>query len=85
VGARASLEDTEKRKFLALPGLELRPLSRPAIRTTLPQLLWIGKVSFVCQSVAVPLSATGTVHLLHFMQLRTKSYPSNYFYSFRGI
>jgi hypothetical protein len=30
VGPRASLDDVEKRKFLALPGLELRPLGRPA-------------------------------------------------------
>jgi hypothetical protein len=27
---RAGLDDVEKRKFLTLPGLELRPLSRPA-------------------------------------------------------
>jgi hypothetical protein len=30
VGPRADLDDVEKRKFLALPGLELRPLCRPA-------------------------------------------------------
>jgi hypothetical protein len=27
---RAGLDDLEKRKFLTLPGLELRPLCRPA-------------------------------------------------------
>jgi hypothetical protein len=27
---RAGLDDVEKRKFLTLPGLELRPLGRPA-------------------------------------------------------
>jgi hypothetical protein len=27
---RAGLDDLEKRKFLTLPGLELRPLGRPA-------------------------------------------------------
>jgi hypothetical protein len=27
---RADLDDLEKRKFLILPGLELRPLGRPA-------------------------------------------------------
>jgi hypothetical protein len=31
---RAGLDDVEKRKFLTLPGLELRPLSRPASRYT---------------------------------------------------
>jgi hypothetical protein len=30
VDLRASLNDLEKRKFLTLPGLELRPLGRPA-------------------------------------------------------
>jgi hypothetical protein len=30
VGPRAGLDDVEKGKFLTLPGLELRPLGRPA-------------------------------------------------------
>jgi hypothetical protein len=30
VDLRAGLEDLEKRKFFTLPGLELRPLGRPA-------------------------------------------------------
>jgi hypothetical protein len=30
VGPRAGLDDVEKRKFLALPGLEIEPLGRPA-------------------------------------------------------
>jgi hypothetical protein len=30
VGPRTGLDDVEKRKFLILPGLELRPLGRPA-------------------------------------------------------
>jgi hypothetical protein len=30
VGPKACLDDVEKRKFLTLPGLELRPLGRPA-------------------------------------------------------
>jgi hypothetical protein len=34
VGLRAGLDDVEKRKFLTLPGLELRPLGRPARRYT---------------------------------------------------
>jgi hypothetical protein len=32
VGPRASLDDVEKGKFLTLPGLEIRPLSRPVLR-----------------------------------------------------
>jgi hypothetical protein len=31
VDPRAGLEDVEKRKFLTLPGLELKPLGRPAL------------------------------------------------------
>jgi hypothetical protein len=30
VDLRAGLDDLEKRKFLTLPGLELRPVNRPA-------------------------------------------------------
>jgi hypothetical protein len=30
VNPRAGLDDVEKRKFLTLPGLEFRPLGRPA-------------------------------------------------------
>jgi hypothetical protein len=30
MGPRAGLDDVEKRKFLTLPGLELRPLGCPA-------------------------------------------------------
>jgi hypothetical protein len=44
VNPRAGLDDVEERRFLPLPGLEIRPLSRPArsqslISTTLPRLL----------------------------------------------
>jgi hypothetical protein len=35
VGPRAGLDDVEKRKFLTVPGLELRPLSRLAHRQSL--------------------------------------------------
>jgi hypothetical protein len=31
VDPRAGLDDLEKRKFLTLPGLELRPLGRPTL------------------------------------------------------
>jgi hypothetical protein len=39
VGPRTGLDDMEKRKFLPLPALELRPLGRPARRRyTDPQI-----------------------------------------------
>jgi hypothetical protein len=39
LGPRAGLDDVEKRKFLTLPGLELRPLCRPARSQSLSRLL----------------------------------------------
>jgi hypothetical protein len=39
VDPRVSLDDLEKRKFLTLPGLELRPLSRKARSHSLYRLL----------------------------------------------
>jgi hypothetical protein len=38
VGPRAGMDDVEKRKFLTLPGLELRPLDRPARSQSLYRL-----------------------------------------------
>jgi hypothetical protein len=39
VGPRAGLDDVEKKKFLTLPGLELRPLGRPTRSQSLSRLL----------------------------------------------
>jgi hypothetical protein len=38
VGPRAGLDDVEKKKFLTLTGLELRPLGRPARSQSLYRL-----------------------------------------------
>jgi hypothetical protein len=42
VGPRARLGDLEKRKFLTLPGLELRPLGGPARSQSLYRLRYPG-------------------------------------------
>jgi hypothetical protein len=42
VGHRAGLDDVEKRKFLTLPGLEVRPLGRPARSPSLHRLRYAG-------------------------------------------
>jgi hypothetical protein len=42
VGFRADLKDVEKRKFLTLPELELRPLSRTARSQSLYRLRYLG-------------------------------------------
>jgi hypothetical protein len=42
VDPRAGLDGVEKRKFLTLPGLELRPLGRPARSQSLYRLRYLG-------------------------------------------
>jgi hypothetical protein len=42
VGPRAGLDDFEKRKFLTVPGLELRPFGRPACSESLYRLSYPG-------------------------------------------
>jgi hypothetical protein len=45
VGARARLDDVEKRKYLTLPGLELRPLGRNiSLQVSLPEFrIFVGE------------------------------------------
>jgi hypothetical protein len=45
VGPRAGLDDVEKRKFLTLLRLELRPLSRPSRSQSLSRLLYFGHIA----------------------------------------
>jgi hypothetical protein len=45
VDPRAGLHDVEKRKFLTLPELELRPLSRPARSQSLNRMRYPGSTS----------------------------------------
>jgi hypothetical protein len=45
VGHRADLDDVEKRKFLTLPELELRPLGRPARSQSLYRLRYPGSLT----------------------------------------
>jgi hypothetical protein len=44
VGLRTGTDDVEKRKFLILPGLELRPLGRPSRRQSLYRLRYPGSL-----------------------------------------
>jgi hypothetical protein len=46
VGPRAGLDDVEKIKFFTLPGLELRPLDRPARSQSLYRLSYPGSHFF---------------------------------------
>jgi hypothetical protein len=45
VDLRAGLDDVEKKKLLTLPGLELRPLGRPARSQSLYRLRYIKEIS----------------------------------------
>jgi hypothetical protein len=44
VGSRTGRDDVEKRKFLTLPGLELRPLGRPVRIQSLYRLCYPGSL-----------------------------------------
>jgi hypothetical protein len=48
VGPRTGLEDVKKRKFLTLPGLELRPLFCPASSQSLYRLSYPGSIFEWC-------------------------------------
>jgi hypothetical protein len=45
VGPKAGVDDVEKRKFLTLQGLELRPLGRPARSQSLYRLRYPGSLN----------------------------------------
>jgi hypothetical protein len=47
VNPRAGLDDVEKSKFLTLPGLELRPLGRPARSQSLYRLRYPGSLTTI--------------------------------------
>jgi hypothetical protein len=54
VDPRAGLDNVEKRKFLTLQGLELRPLGRPARRQSLYGLRYPGSFPSLCFAVKQP-------------------------------
>jgi hypothetical protein len=47
VDPRSGLDDVEKRKFLTLPGLEIRPLGRPASSQSLYRMRYPGFVKML--------------------------------------
>jgi hypothetical protein len=74
VDPRAGLEDVEKRKFLTLSGLELRPLGRP----TRSQLLIPTALYLILKAqVAFTISVKGNSRVLKIHQLlRLKNFLS---------
>jgi hypothetical protein len=65
VDPRAGLDDVEKRKFLPLPELELRPLARPARSQSLYRLRYPG--SF--QNLVVFINSDGQISKYFVFQL----------------
>jgi hypothetical protein len=68
VDRRAGLDDYEKRTFLTLPGLELRPLSRPAVASrytdyTTPAPRILGELR---KTVKNPQDAPAEIRTWHF-------------------
>jgi hypothetical protein len=61
VGPRTDLDDVEKRKFLTLPGLELRPLGRPARSQSLYRLRFSGSYKIIVRKL---ISVPYVVHLM---------------------
>jgi hypothetical protein len=48
VGTRTSLDDVEKKKFVTLPGLELRHITHPAHSQSLYRLWYASMNKYVC-------------------------------------
>jgi hypothetical protein len=85
VGPRANLDDVEKRKFLILPGLELRTLGRPARSQSLYRLRYPGSLlpqashsKLFFPSFSGPTHETrGTEHATMFREVSTPGITSN--------
>jgi hypothetical protein len=75
VDLRADLDDVEKRKFLALQGLELRPLGRPARNQSLYRLRYPG--SFVNKEYASENNDNFLCNLHYLFKFVTKNYIVN--------
>jgi hypothetical protein len=80
VDPRAALDHMEKRKFLTLPGLELKPLSRPARSQSLYRLRYPGSwYSFLLEAESTQgHSASGrirSIEKIHVIGIGTRDVP----------
>jgi hypothetical protein len=51
MGPRAGVDDVEKRKLLTLPGLELGPVGRPALRHSICHLRYRGCYDIIYEDI----------------------------------
>jgi hypothetical protein len=67
VGSRAGLDDVEKRQIFPFPGLELRPLGRPALSQSLYRLRYSGPENRVLRRMVGQKvdEVTGCLRKLH--------------------
>jgi hypothetical protein len=75
VGPRAGVDDVEKRKFLSIPGPELRPLDRLARSQSLYRLRYPGSptVSRILRKIIKALRAVGVTTRIRSKYLPTKT------------
>jgi hypothetical protein len=66
VDPRAGLDDLEKRKFLILPRLELRPLGRPARSQSLYRLRYPDSITLSVEIINSILSMTINLIILYY-------------------
>jgi hypothetical protein len=81
VDPRAGLDDLEKRKFLTLPGLELRPLGRPASSQSLYRLRYPDspkKDQMEINEVSRSETVTEFVHSVFQMSFPSSKYMHGY-------
>jgi hypothetical protein len=62
VDPRAGLDDVEKKKFLTQPGLELRPLGRPARSQSLFRMRYPGSQYTIRIALKITASITSTLN-----------------------
>jgi hypothetical protein len=62
VDLRAGLDDVERRKFLTLPGLELRPLGRPARSQSLCRLT-LSRLPVIVKTILVSKNTVSIVKI----------------------
>jgi hypothetical protein len=74
VGLRAGLDDVEKRKFLTLSGLELRPLVRPARSKSLYRLSFPGSLFNIIHSKRKHICNMAVVVYLFKRQIKSEAY-----------
>jgi hypothetical protein len=84
VDPRAFLDDVEKRKFLTLPGLELRHLDRPARSQSLYRLRYPGSSQRIIRNSEMPVENSTETFVRSHVQLQVAQIAFTFIYSHRS-